>query len=67
MEKVSEQFRIRLKLGRMRQCARVDPTTLSKLLNGAERLKPQDPRILAVGAVLGLRPEDCFESDNSIP
>lgn len=72
MQKLSQQFLIRLKLGQMRQYraaqkARVDPTTLSKLVNGAEKLKTRDPRILAVGTVLGLRPEDCFEPDTSMP
>ena len=71
-QKLSQQFLIRLKLGGIRQYkaahrAKVHPTTLSKLVNGVEKLKDRDPRILAVGAVLGLRPEDCFEPDNSIP
>ncbi|MCI0621593.1 MAG: helix-turn-helix domain-containing protein [Acidobacteria bacterium] len=67
MQRISQQFLIRLKLGGIRQYkaaqkAKVDPTTLSKLVSGAERVKPHDPRILAVGAVLGLKPEECFES-----
>jgi hypothetical protein len=45
------------KLARRAGC---HPSTLSKLLHGAERLKDNDPRIVAVGRQLGLRPEDCF-------
>lgn len=40
--------------------AKCHPTTFSKLLNGAERVKPDDPRIVAVGRQLGLAPEQCF-------
>ena len=36
------------------------PSVLSKLLNGAERIEPNDPRLVSVGAQLGLAPEDCF-------
>lgn len=72
MQKVSQEFLIRLKLGGVRQYkaaqkAKVDPKTLSKLINGAKKLKPQDPRICAVGAVLGLSPCECFETNNSSP
>lgn len=40
--------------------AGLHPATLSKLLSGAERVKQDDPRVIAVGRVLGLLPEDCF-------
>ena len=36
------------------------PSTLSRLLHGAERVKPDDPRIVAVGRQLGLEPDECF-------
>lgn len=42
--------------------AGIHPSTLSKLLNGIEKIKPMDPRVIAVGRALGLEPEDCFES-----
>ena len=44
--------------------AGLHPSTLSKLMNGAERIAPEDHRVLAVARVLGLRPEDCFESES---
>ena len=70
--RVSKRFLIELKFcGRPQYAvarqADLHPNLLSKLIHGFETVKPRDPRILAVGAVLGLRPEDCFEPDNSIP
>ena len=54
--KISKTFIIRLKLHsepayRIAQQAGVNPTTLSKLINGAEPLRPTDDRILRVGKV----------------
>ena len=31
-----------------------------RILHGIERVKPRDPRVLAVAQVLGLQPEQCF-------
>jgi hypothetical protein len=41
--------------------AGVNPTMLSKLINGIEKPKPNDPRIIAVGNILGIKPGECFE------
>ena len=41
--------------------AGLHPATLSKLLTGAERVKPNDPRVVAVGRVLGLAAAQCFD------
>jgi hypothetical protein len=43
--------------------AGLHPSTLSKIICKIERVKPQDPRVLAVARVLGLPPEECFQSD----
>ena len=43
--------------------AGLHPATLSKLLTGAERVKPDDARVIAVGRVLGLGAAECFEDD----
>lgn len=64
--RVSEKFRAALKLGRrpayaLAWEAGLHPATLSKLITGAERVKPGDPRILRVGELLGLTLEECFE------
>ena len=63
--KVSQTFIIRLKLHsdpayRIAQQAGVNPTTLSKLINGAEPIRPDDDRIVRVGRILGLEPEEVF-------
>ncbi len=46
---------------RIAQEAGLHPATLSKILNGIERTRPGDPRVLAVASVLSLAPEECFE------
>jgi hypothetical protein len=42
------------------------PSTLSRILCGIERVKDNDERVLKVGRVLGLPPENCFESTNEV-
>ena len=66
MKEISRKFLIQLKLHqlpayRIAQKAGVNPTTLSRLINGIDPVKPADPRIIAVGQVLGIPPMDCFE------
>ena len=68
---VSEKFRATIKLGpvpayRIAQQAQLNPATLSKLMCGIEKVKPQDPRVLKVAAVIGLRPEECFEDEGAV-
>jgi hypothetical protein len=63
---VSKQFIIALKLSddpayRIAQKAGLDPSVLSKIIRGIVCVKPNDQRVLAVGRVLGIPPEDCFE------
>jgi hypothetical protein len=41
--------------------AGVHPTIVSALLNAAIPIKPRDERVIRIGAVLGLMPEECFE------
>ena len=66
MTKVSDKFRIALKLNtlpayRIAQKADVNPVTLSKLIHGIEPLKPNDERIQKVASVLGLSIAEAFE------
>jgi len=66
MTTVSQQFLIRLKLNelpayKLAQRAGVNPSKLSKLINGIDRVRPRDPRIIAVGKVMGLAESECFE------
>jgi hypothetical protein len=41
--------------------AGVHPVTLSKLIHGAEKIRPNDPRIIRIGKELGLRADECFD------
>jgi hypothetical protein len=45
--------------------AGIHPNTLSKLLCGIERPKPNDPRVVAIGRVLALTEQECFESSTA--
>jgi len=70
MVKLSRQFLISLKLHRspayhIAQNAGVNPNTLSRLINGIEPVKSRDPRIIAVGEIIGLSASECF-SDSEI-
>jgi hypothetical protein len=61
----SREFIIALKLAdrpmyRIAQQAKLHPSTLGKIITGAEAVTPNDHRVLAVAKVLGLRPKDCF-------
>ena len=63
---LSRRFRDAVKLHgepAYRLAVRADfhPTTLSKLLHGAVRVRPGDPRVIAVGRQLGLDADECFE------
>ena len=65
---VSKEFLIRLKLHeepayRIAQQAGVNPSTLSRLINGADSVRPWDSRIIAVGQVLGLSSDECFRRE----
>lgn len=63
---VSMNFKIAVKFCglpqyRVAQKADLDPAVLSKIMRGSLKVQPKDKRVLAVGAVLGLKPEQCFE------
>jgi hypothetical protein len=45
---------------RIARKANLTSSQLSKLLHGAERVRPQDPRVLAVAAAVGVAPERAF-------
>jgi hypothetical protein len=67
----SYRFRARLKLHRLpayqlAQLAGVNPVTLSKLVCGAIDIKAGDQRVIRVGKILGLKPEECFEREVAV-
>jgi len=43
--------------------ANLHPSTLSKILNGIELVKPGDLRVLAVARVLGIPEDACFQEE----
>ncbi len=66
MTTLSQQFLIRLKLNdlpayKIAQRAGVNPSKLSRLINGIDRVRPRDPSIIAVGEIMGLAESECFE------
>lgn len=65
---VSQGFRNTVRLSHKRHYqiaheAGLHPSTLSRLINGIERVKPSDPRVIAVGRVLGIPESECFENE----
>jgi hypothetical protein len=67
---ISQKFRTAVKLSNRRAYqiaweAGVHPNFLSKIINGIERVKPGDPRVIRIGKVLGLLEEEVFESGPS--
>ena len=39
----------------------VNVTVFSRIINQIEQVKPDDPRVLRIGNVLGLSDKDCFQ------
>ena len=65
---LSKKFVIAVKMSkdpayRIARKANVHPTVLSRLIHGADPVKENDNRILAIAQVLGLAPHECFERD----
>ncbi len=63
---ISHKLKAAIKLGnipayKIAQKAGLDPSVLSKLMCGISKIKKNDPRIIAVGKVLGISPIDCFQ------
>lgn len=65
---ISRNFRIAVKLSdipawRIATQAGVNPNVLSKIMSGALKVRSGDERVVRVGRMLGLSPEDCFKKD----
>jgi hypothetical protein len=68
--RVSERLRVAVFLDGRRAyelayAAGLHPSMMSKLLRGAEKIHPNDPRILKIGALVGLAASECFEVECS--
>ena len=65
---VSQKLIVAIKLNPMSAyklawSAGLNPTMLSKLINGIERPKPNDRRIINVGKVIGVPASECFQDE----
>jgi hypothetical protein len=68
---VSNKLKAALKLGnepsyKIAHKAGINPSTLSKLVCGIIKVQHGDSRVLKVGKVLGIKPEECFEKGTAI-
>jgi len=50
-----KQYRLAWRVG-------MNPTTLSQFMTGYSRPKYGDPRVIAIGKLVGLKPEECFST-----
>lgn len=67
---VSNVFIASVKLSPLRAyqiawAAGLHPSTLSRIVNGIERVEVGDERVLRVGEILGLDPQQCFEMETA--
>jgi hypothetical protein len=65
---VSKKFRDSVKLDPQPQYklawqAGMNPTTLSQIITGYIRPKIGDPRVIKVGEIVGLSPNECFREE----
>ena len=66
--KISQKLQIQTKLHPKKSYqiaheAGLHPSTLSRIICGIENVKPNDQRVIAIGKVLGLSAEECFEKE----
>lgn len=67
---VSKKLCVKAKLSPLKgyeiaHLAGIHPSTLSKIICGIDKVNPDDPRVIAVGRVLGLSENECFQGGNS--
>ncbi len=56
--KHKQMYRLAFRVG-------MHPTTLSKILNGIQQVKPGDKRILRLGRKLGIPPDELFAQEET--
>lgn len=66
---ISQKLKAAIKLSpvpayKIAQEAGLDPSTLSKMICGIIRIKPGDNRIVRVGQILGVQPDECFDKES---
>lgn len=47
------------------QAVGVHPNWLSKAIHGAVKIKSNDPRLIRIGEILGLKAEEIFEKESA--
>lgn len=67
---ISEKLRAAIKLGpvpayKIAHEAGLDPSMLSKIICGIVKVEPGDQRVLAVGKILGIPEDGCFDEDGT--
>jgi len=67
--KISQKLVATVRLSQLRQYkiatrANLTSSALSRLLCGIDKIKDNDPRIIRVGQVLGIPPQDCFDAES---
>ena len=45
--------------------AHLHPSILSKIVCGIDKVKPGDPRVLAIGKAVGLSEGECFDGNST--
>ena len=68
---VSKAFKIAVKLAdrpawKIAQQAEIPATDLYKLMSGATIARPGNTKVIRVGKILGLKPEECFEEISAL-
>ena len=70
MSSLSRRFKIGVKLHekpayRLAMEAGINPNRLYKLMSGICKVKHDDPNVIAVGKILGITPDQCFEESQA--
>jgi hypothetical protein len=65
---VSNKFKLSIKTSHLcayeiAHKAGVHPSALSKIVCGIDKVKPNDPRVIAIGKVLGIPANKCFHEE----
>ena len=65
---ISRKLRDAVKLSELKSYeiahkAEMHPSTLSRIICGIEKVKPNDHRVVALAQVLDIPPEECFQGD----
>jgi len=63
---ISRKLKVTVKLSELKAYeiahrAGLHPSTLSRIINGIDDVKPEDPRVIRIAEVVGLELQDCFE------